>query len=327
MRNAIHMKKVKLVAGHLLAASSADIRVDEVPVYKFALDKEDYDYHVKCAICGHGGERETVYELIEKEPTDTTKGVKHAKTELRVQKEILTENPLGGRDDTLQDQEEDEIALIKRSSFFDGKAAKYRNQRGPQLDSYEAEMGDRFVIDERIKHGMSQLLIKKYLASAVGPVLSAKLASEGVNINMQDKNIDRVILNTLAQNKKYTVQDFEKGLAPNYVEFESKQEAEHGATQSLSVFDRNKVIKEKIAIDTEVMRKPKPTPSTKQAKKKPAKVLIESEEKPRPVVSKNSSSSKKYVLYEDEDPAFGIYTNVQINKRPAQHQPVTKFKI
>lgn len=322
----IDIKKMKLCAGHLLSASSTDIRVDEIPIYKFGVDKEDYVYHTRCPVCGHNEDRAVVYELIEKDPTDTTKGVKHAKIELRLQKEKLTDSPLKEYvEEAVVDEEDEDAALIKKSMFYDAKQ-KSRETKSAVKDDYKFELGDMFEIDQRIKHGMAELVMRKYLAAAVAPMLQAQKMAGDDSLSDADDEVQRLILNTISLNKRFSMDDFEKGIGPSYIEFDGPiDEGEQKKGKPQVVFERNKTAKAEALVRIDAPRKPKLATSQKSPKKKNAKPLEIVE--PSDTKEYQTGSNGKYILYEDDDPAFGIYTKVKMNKKKAQKQPVTRFNV
>ena len=330
-------KKVKLAIGKILEKASQEIIFEQDRIFKFSLDKDDYDNQP------FKNQHDVAYDLVEKDPTDTTKGVKNARNELRDNKDIRASSPLAGKQAGQDYGEDDEdLVLIKRSAFYDPRDLA-RRQKSQGLDAYEKEIGS-FKIDERIMQGMGSVILQKFLAESINPKSKRKRTDDGdydEDVSSQtgftgsnNLSVDEILRKTVAMNKKFDLKDFENGLGPNYIEFDAREgdDGRKGFEES-AVFDRDRTKKAQAEFSKKSTRIAKPQakmtgrPIFESAKdvepwarqsRSPTRSPTRSRSRGSKSPGKANGSTGRYVLYEDEDPAFGIYTNVRLDKNQAQ---------
>lgn len=337
-QDAPNTKKTKLVIGKVLEKASREILADDKQVYKFALDKDDYDN--QAVVLRSENMRDAAYELVEKEPTDTSKGARNAKNVIRENHEKMMGSPLRGASKPVnkvieEDQDDEDLALIKRSAFYDPREQLKKSNSRTVTEAYEKEIGG-FKLDDRILHGMGVLIVKKYLAETLNQSKkgSGKKREDSVSgtkasaDDLHNQDLDKLLKATIGLHKKYNVSDFEKGLGPNYIEFEDEPEESKEAKKT-PVFDRERSKNTEVELLQESKK-------SNQPKKVQVRIGNQSatsngfSKSPRRGYDGNTSGSKErseqggrehskeggkgYKLYQDDDPAYGIYTNVKLAK-------------
>lgn len=336
-QDAPNTKKTKLVIGKVLEKASKEILAEDKQVYKFALDKDDYDN--QAAVLRSDNMRDAAYELVEKEPTDTSKGARNAKNVIRENHEVMAGSPLRGQSKTANkgpedDQDDEETVLIKRSAFYDPRQQLKKSNSRTATEAYEKEIGG-FKLDERILHGMGLLVVKKFLPETLtqskkgsGKKREDSLSSSKTSLDeVHNQDLDKLLKATIGLHKKYNLTDFEKGLGPNYIEFEEERSDSKEAKKA-PVFDRERSKQ----TEAELLSSPRKPTQGRNVKVRiggqQGASSLRSKSPQRPNLPTNTNSKdaahqsrhsgskegKGYKLYQDPDPAFGVYTNVKLDR-------------
>jgi hypothetical protein len=300
------IKKIKLVEGMVLEKASNEIYYDGQQIFKFQLDKDDYDNQP----FKENAKQNTVYDLMNKNPPDISRGVKNARNVVREMKEIQGESPLKGREREAATQDEEELALLKRSAYYGSKDKKKQNQ----VDDYSRRVSaDR--VDEDILKGMGLMIISNYLVDVMSPKRRRKSSKKGENDDSKGKrketmgpsksDVERLVKRTLSKNKRENFKDFEEGRGANFVEFETGASSEDEDNQDGPVFgsDRKKERRTQGGFGHS---------GYNESERRLPKLDGKSGKKHNDRQNGTIYVTPDYVLYEAQDPAFAIYTNVRL---------------
>jgi hypothetical protein len=113
------MKKLKLVIGKCLERASGEIYNDNEPVFKFAIDREDYENDID-----HRKKEAEFFELLNKSPpVPDQKGLKNARMRLREFQGVDMSSPMktafkesGGYN--MKGEDFQEFMLMLRSEYY-----------------------------------------------------------------------------------------------------------------------------------------------------------------------------------------------------------------
>jgi len=226
-------RRVKLTIGKVLEKASKNMYLEHAPLFKFGLDQPDYDDQQFEG--EYKGNKDVMYDLLVKDPEDTTKGVKNVKNSIREHRQLQSTAQLDKPDETEEYYTEpkvklhgtDELHLLQKSVYYPHSESHKRSlmrNRGA-IDSADAEVGP--MIEERLLFGMGALVIRKHLAPEIAQSSGVRNLSSlsKRDYSKEDREMKQIQQagESLKAKARLGIVDFEKGLGPNYVEFDDNQ--------------------------------------------------------------------------------------------------------